>query len=267
MTTTGNPTRDRGQVAMQWNPEAYEKFAGPRMQPGIDLLSRLAPPEAGPIFDLGCGTGMLTSLLADRFGAHRVIGIDNSPDMLAKARERFPDLTWRQGDIASFVADQPAAAIFSNAALHWLPDHHWLLPRLLEELAPDGQLAMQVPRNYDEAAFTVLADLTLRPEWRGKAGAPVQSILEPEAYFDLLTPLVSEIDIWQTKYLQVLDPPDAVFDYSRSTMLLPVTEGLDEISATQFSNAYRDALADAYATLHHGKTLYSYNRLFLLLRK
>jgi len=267
MTNTENPANDRGHRTMRWNPDSYEKFAGPRLQPGIDLLSRLNPPEQGPIYDLGCGTGTLTARLAHRFGAHRVVGIDSSPAMLAKARDRYPDLTWREGDIGAFRADDPAAAIYSNAALHWLADHERLLPRLLTELAPDGQLAMQVPRNYEEAAFIALADLTARPEWRDKVGAPVRSILEPEAYFDLLAPLGAEIEIWQTKYLQVLEPPDAVFEYSRSTMLLPVLKGLDEALASRFSQVYRQALAEAYAALHYGKTLYSYNRLFLLLRK
>ncbi|MEM1401533.1 MAG: methyltransferase domain-containing protein, partial [Pseudomonadota bacterium] len=116
---------------MRWNPELYEKFAGPRLQPGLDLIARMAPPtDNGPIVDLGCGTGTLTDALGQAFNASdRLVGIDHSPEMLAKARGRYPTIAWREGDVSDWQSDRPAAALFSNAVLHWLDDHEALFGR------------------------------------------------------------------------------------------------------------------------------------------
>jgi trans-aconitate methyltransferase len=49
-------------------------------------------PKSGysSIYDLGCGTGHLTRILADPFSNSEVTGIDSSPEMLAEARCDFP---------------------------------------------------------------------------------------------------------------------------------------------------------------------------------
>ncbi len=255
------------ETPLHWDPERYEKFSGPRLQPGIDLMARMAPPSEGAIVDLGCGTGALTVLLGERFGADRVSGLDSSPEMIAKARERHPDLSWQETNIAGWHADQPLAAIFSNAALHWLPTHERLFPLLLDELVPGGVLAIQMPRPYQQPSFRLLVELIRQPEWRDLVPEPSQPVSPPEEYFDLLSPIAASVEIWQTEYLQVLDPPDAVFEYARSTMLLPIVEGLAEADAARFSDAYRSVLAEAYGSLHQGKTLYPFNRLFILARK
>lgn len=256
-----------GDTALRWNPERYEKFSGPRLQPGIDLIARMTPPSEGAIVDLGCGTGTLTALLGERFGVGRLSGLDSSPEMIAKARERHPEIDWHQGDISSWHADQPLAAIYSNAAMHWLPDHERLFPRLLDELVPGGVLAIQMPRPYQQDSFRLLVELARQAEWREVVQEPRRPVSQPTDYFDLLAPIAASVEIWQTDYLQVLDPPDAVFEYARSTMLLPIVEGLAEADAARFSQAYRSALAEAYGTLHQGKTLYPFNRLFILARK
>ncbi len=52
--------------------------------------------EPGRVLDVGCGTGRTTRPLADR--GHDVVGIDVSERMVAQARERHPDLTFRVDD-------------------------------------------------------------------------------------------------------------------------------------------------------------------------
>ena len=70
---------------MSWNPTQYLKYSGVRLRPALDLLARipLATPES--IVDLGCGAGNVTALIAERWPRARIIGVDNSKEMLAVA--------------------------------------------------------------------------------------------------------------------------------------------------------------------------------------
>ena len=70
-----------------WNPIQYEKFLKDRTQPAIDLANRLGVFTPDSILDLGCGPGNSTKVLKDRFPNARIVGADNSDEMLEKARE------------------------------------------------------------------------------------------------------------------------------------------------------------------------------------
>ncbi|HLH00463.1 MAG TPA: methyltransferase domain-containing protein [Bryobacteraceae bacterium] len=104
-----------------WDPQRYQKKHSFVWQYGESLLELLQPRAGERILDIGCGTGQLTAEIA-RSGA-TVIGLDNSPEMLAEARKNFPEVTFEPADAVSFQFAEPFDAIFSNAALHWVKDH------------------------------------------------------------------------------------------------------------------------------------------------
>ena len=137
---------------MTWNPEQYLKFADARSRPALDLLARLAGESARLVVDLGCGAGNITRLLAERWPAAQIIGVDGDPAMLARAAETASGIVWQQAEIADWHSPEAPDLIFSNAALHWLGDHHQLLPRLIGQLAVDGVLAVQMPANFAAAS-------------------------------------------------------------------------------------------------------------------
>ena len=133
---------------MSWNPAQYQKFAQPRLRPALELLARVELESPAFVYDLGCGTGALTKIMAERWPHATVTGIDSSSDMLERAASGSPNLRWLRRDIAGWKPHEAPNLIFSNAALHWLPDHERVLPALLKSLAPDGVLAVQMPRNF-----------------------------------------------------------------------------------------------------------------------
>src|SRR6185436_20422852 len=131
-----------------WNPDQYLRFRDERKQPFLDLLALIERRPHMRVVDLGCGTGELTHELHQTLSAEETIGVDNSESMLKKSKPgngvRF-DLS----DIESYAPKEKVDLIFSNAALHWVRDHHALLKRLASFLKPDGQLAIQMPANDD----------------------------------------------------------------------------------------------------------------------
>jgi trans-aconitate 2-methyltransferase len=176
---------------VSWNPDQYERFKAERKQPFTDLLALVERRPNMRVLDLGCGTGELTREMHETLGARETIGVDNSETMLAKARtgvilsaaeregsgrwfERTPPprslavfaaqddsstLEFRLGDIESFVPDLPFDLIFSNAALQWVRNHHALLTRLAGFLAPNGQIAIQMPANDDHPSHATAAEV------------------------------------------------------------------------------------------------------------
>lgn len=166
-----------------WNVEQYESFKAERAQPFHDLVSLIAVRPQMRVLDLGCGTGELTRLLHDRLGAEETIGVDNSETMLLKSSAFGSELLrFEKGDIEAYVADRPFDLVFSNAALHWLPNHEELFTRLTSFLSTHGQIAVQMPANDDHPSHSVAADVA-----REMGSSPREShLLRPEQYAQLL---------------------------------------------------------------------------------
>src|SRR6202008_4825056 len=114
-----------GSPALSWDPNQYERFKDERAQPFRDLAALVEHRPHMRVADLGCGTGELTRELHEQLSAEETLGIDNSESMLRKAKPSGT-LRFELADIANFASDRPFDLIFSNAALHWVPDHEHL---------------------------------------------------------------------------------------------------------------------------------------------
>src|SRR2546421_7490660 len=135
------------------------------------------------VADLGCGTGELTAELHRKLQARETLGVDSSQAMLAKAPQG-PGLRFEQQDIATFQPTEKLDLIFSNAALHWVPDHPDLLRRLTGALSPGGQIAVQMPMTDDLITHQTASELARSPEFRRLLGGYVRRtpLLEPSRY-------------------------------------------------------------------------------------
>ena len=252
-----------------WDPAQYLRFAGHRLRPALDLLNRTDPERAEAVTDLGCGAGNVTRWLAQRWPAADVTGIDGSAAMLARAAEELPGVRWRQADIAAWMPERPQDLVFSNAALHWLADHHTLFPKLAETLARGGVLAVQMPRNFGEPSHTAMADAARVGPW-SEALEPMLKpapVHEPAFYHRLLAPLVSSIDLWETTYFQLLEGENPVAEWTRGTWLKPMLNALDGDWRDGFEAAYRARVAAAYPPGPDGRTLFPFRRLFIVARR
>lgn len=251
---------------MAWDPAQYLKFAGPRLRPAIDLLQRIDVAAPAVVYDLGAGAGNVTRLIAARWPDARVVGVDGSAEMLTKAAAENPGIEWQRADLAAWRPEQPAAVIYSNAALHWLDDHDRLLPGLFAAVAPGGVLAVQMPRNFGAPSHTLISEAARSGPWRARLEPLLRPspVAEPEFYYDLLAPLAARLDLWETEYLQVLDGVNPVKEWTKGTWLLPLLAALDEPERSRFEAAYAELVAAAYPPRSDGKTLFPFRRLFII---
>ncbi len=250
-----------------WNPGAYERFRGLRLQPALDLLARVGELPDGPVVDLGCGAGVMGDALKARFPTRLIAGVDNSPAMLAKASDVGSYNMLQEADIAAWQPDTAPALIFSNAALQWLDDHPTLLRHLAGILPPGGVLAVQMP-HQNPAASHVGWDKAFEALF----GKPLQgqspSVLHPETYYGLLEPL-GEVNLWQTEYFQHLAASDKghpVRLFTQSTYARPFVGGLDKAGQQRLIEAYEADISRAYSLRPDGSCLFPFRRLFFTLR-
>lgn len=125
----------------QWNSNLYESNHAFVWESARSLIELLAPQSRERILDLGCGTGQLTAQIADR-GAE-VVGIDAAATMVEKARQNYPHLRFVAADARSFHLEQPFDAVFSNAALHWIPEADAVIRCMHQALKPSGRLVAE----------------------------------------------------------------------------------------------------------------------------
>lgn len=253
-------------AAMSWDPSQYLKFAGHRLRPAIDLLNRIPVDAPAQVVDLGCGTGNVTRLIEQRWPAAKLTGIDSSADMLARAGDESPSITWLAADIARWQPDKPVDVLYSNAALHWLGDHQGLFAHLFAQVRVGGFLAVQMPRNFAAPSHITINALAEDPRWQAQLAplikpAPTQP---PGFYYDVLAKDAVSIDIWETEYLQALEGDDPVAEWTKGTWLRPFLDALEGADQTAFEEAYRALMRAAYPRRPDGRTLFPFRRLFLI---
>jgi SAM-dependent methyltransferase len=99
----------------------------------------LDPLPASVVLDAACGTGRYSTYLAER--GHRVIGVDRSPAMLAKAREKLPESTFRDGDLEALplASGSVDVAVCALALVH-LPEVGRAIAELARVVRPGGRV-------------------------------------------------------------------------------------------------------------------------------
>ena len=233
-------------MTSRWDPDRYLRFRAQRRQPYEDLVALVHPRPSMRVVDLGCGPGELTVDLAERLAAQSVLGLDNSDTMLAKAQPLSSDrVRFEQADIATHPIGEDLDLVFSNAALHWLPDHPTLFARLRAALGPGGQLAVQMPANFGQPTHTTASDLAGEEPYATalegrRAGAAVD---EPEAYATLLYDLgFTRQSVRQVIYLHELPGPEAAVEWVKGSMLTWYAARLGPELYERFAETYEQRL-------------------------
>jgi trans-aconitate 2-methyltransferase len=169
--------------------------------------------------------------------------------MLDRARTlAVPGLAFAPGDISTWEPDAPVDVVFSNAALQWVGDHPALFERLATMLVPSGELAVQVPANFDHVSHTLAAEIAREePYAEAMHGyARTFSVLPPEDYATLLHTLGF---VAQSVRLQVyghlLESTDAVVEWVRGTLLTDYESRLPAPMYEAFVARYRERLQSA----------------------
>jgi trans-aconitate 2-methyltransferase len=255
-----------------WDAGQYLRFGGERSRPFFDLIAQVGASDPGYVADLGCGPGNLTAALAQRWPGATVVGVDNSPEMVATAtrdlRPEQTNLTFELGDVWDWRPARPVDVLTCNAVLQWVPGHQRLLQGWADLLAPGGWLAFQLPGNFDQPSHVIIRELAESPRWRALlAGAELNRQAEdPADYLELLARPGCAVDAWETSYLHVLPGADPVLEWTKGTTLRPVLAALDSEQAAAFVGEYAERLRQLYKPRSFG-TIFPFRRVFTVVHR
>jgi trans-aconitate 2-methyltransferase len=247
-----------------WNDAQYLKFGDERTRAARELLTRVPLERVERAVDLGCGPGNSTALLRDRWLDAQLTGIDNSPEMLARARRDFPTVEWMLADAGRYRAPAPVDLLFANAVFHWLPDHATLFPSLMEQVKKGGALAVQMPHSFEEPSHRLMREVRARLMPGRTAVNAATPVAEAAFYYDLLAPHATAVDIWRTTYEHVMPDAAAIVEWVKGTGLRPYLDDLTESERTAYLSEYLAAIDRAYPARVDGKRLFSFPRLFIV---
>lgn len=241
-----------------WDPEQYNRFAEERARPFHELVGRIRTTSPVAVVDLGCGPGTLTATLATRYPDAAVLGIDSSPEMLARAAPlATPQLSFQLGDIAGWRPQRGSVdVIVANASLQWVSEHSALLPVLAAALDDGGTLAFQVPTGGPILEADVLDPTVLGP----RGATPVR---EPAWYVRTLAGLGLTVDAWETTYFHVLPGDDPVLEWFSGTGLRPYLDALSGAELDDFRARVATRLRAVYPREPFG-TILPFPRLFVV---
>lgn len=141
-----------------WNPSLYLRHGSPRLRPALDLLAQtVQATSVKRVLDYGCGPGNITPYIMKQYPGAFVHGIDSSTNMINTAKTTFCkefDASFEVASMENFALkalpdEDRYDVIYSNAALHWLPNHVDVMKLLITNALSNGEkggiLAVSMP--------------------------------------------------------------------------------------------------------------------------
>jgi len=232
-----------------WSPDQYGRFRDERNRPFYDLLGRIHRRDRMRVVDLGCGTGELTKELHAFLGARVTLGIDSSEAMLSRCGGfAGGGLRFEKGEIETFIGAGEWDLVFSNAALHWAPDHPALFARLATAVSKEGgQLALQLPANDDHPSHAVAAEIARSSPFKEALGGweKPKNVLAPEQYATLIERLgFREQQVSMEVYGHHLDSREEVVEWVKGTTLTAYQKRMEGGLYDEFLTRYRTAVLE-----------------------
>jgi trans-aconitate 2-methyltransferase len=253
-----------------WNPDLYLKFDKERIQPSIDLVARIDLNKPKKIIDIGCGPGNSTQILVNRWTDSDIIGADNSPAMIKKATEDYPNQKWILFDAGKDNINDKFDLVFSNATIQWIPNHDELIKGFSNILNDQGVLAVQLPLFFDMPLGKSISEIAGQSKWQAatKGVKELFTINNASYYYDHLAKYFSNIDIWATDYYHIMDSQIAILEMIRTTGLKPYLERIEnEIAKHEFETLVLRKIEQDYSLQADGKVLFPFKRLFFIAKK
>ena len=147
----------------------YSVFSAPQKNFGVKLMSKVRIGEGMSVLDLGCGTGYLSSKLAEKVGSTGwVLGVDPDIERIKAAQEiygGFDSLYFEEGSTEKFQ-EGPYDIVFSNVVLHWVSDKETAFKNVYNSLKPGGIFAIGVVLSHSEFFDQLMNSMDVRAKDR-----------------------------------------------------------------------------------------------------
>lgn len=215
------------------------------------------------VIDLGCGTGALTATLAAHLRDATIFGIDSSKEMLVKAPQRSRLVFFHRSIEEQLKRPDKFDLVFSNAALQWVDNHAQVFPRLISQLKPGGQLAVQMPSQTENKLNLLLKELANEE--------PFATALEGYSYPSPVLPIADyaqllyqhggkNITVLEKIYPMEVKETRELFQFVAGSALIPYVERIKSTARMAFLSTYQRRIQEAFPQM---PALYPFKRILM----
>jgi len=215
--------------------ENYERFFVPAIGGPIarDLVEAAALTPGTRVLDVGCGTGIVARLAAEKLnGGGAIAGLDVNPGMLAVAREVTPDaagIDWYEANAEAIpLPDGSFDVVLCQMTLQFIPGRVNALREMRRVLAREGRLVLNVP-GPTPPLFEIFADALARHV--DQQAAPFVHAVFSLNDADDIRDLARDAGFGRTSLTQVMKPlklpraKDFMWQYINCTPMATVVAG------------------------------------------
>ncbi len=248
-----------------WNPNLYLQYNDQRLQPSVDLVSRIQLKNPVKILDYGCGPGNSTQVLRAKWPHADILGTDCSEAMIQKAKASYSGMNWDQQDITVWEPDEKQDLVFSNAVIQWIFNHETLIPRLIGMTKTNGAVAFQIPQ-YDTMPVATIIDEEFHMLYP-KSTFSIHSIFEfhdAPYYYEKFHEQFTRMELWKTSYIHEMKSYGDIVAMIESTGLRPYLEKTEEKKKKVFLDNIMKQLPKFYKQFRNGNVLFPFERLFVI---
>jgi trans-aconitate methyltransferase len=257
---------------VRWDATDYAKNSQGQFGWAMGNVDKLRLQPSDCVLDVGCGDGKITAELAKRVPEGSVTGVDRSDSMIALARQSFQlsNVSFRTLDAQGLDYIEAFDAVFSNSAIHWMPDQHAVVQGIARALKPGGRMFLSMGgRGTAAAPREMLAQLMQESRWTGYlAGASSPHHFRgPEDY----GPWLSESGL-QADRVELVPKPlrlanlAALEGWLRTTWMT-YTERLPESVRAEFIHEWAERVSRRCATTADGALIMPMVNLEVAARK
>lgn len=256
---------------MRWNAELYDSAKSPQTDAGMELIAMAGVKANDSILDIGCGTGRLTLELASLAHKGRVVGIDPSPDMFAKAREatRSTDNILLMNIPAQEMNFKSEFnLVYSNSALQWVREQEDVIANSYRALINSGRIAIQMPAKdfcwaMMDNIYSAIVALGLESKYK-KMTSPWIFPLKEEMEGFLKDAGFKNVDVFYKEYILLFESVNDVLGWGESAGLRPFLAPLSGKKQERFKYAF----AMGFENYKTAKGIeFGFRRLFALGKK
>lgn len=255
-----------------WEAELYDSKSHIQFEVGIKVLNELNVKNGERVLDIGCGTGRLTIEIAKKTPSGTVIGLDNNQDMIDKANENLTksglkNLQFVNESILDYDPEFQFNAIFSNSALHWIPETHDLYFRIYNLLLSGGRICAQMPAKGGlgqiQALFIApIESLNLSGYFKNWT-YPIKSI-SPDTLNNILLSIgFNDIQVRKVTHKIPFNSPEELLTFLKTAALVPILSQLP----IEEREHYENYLLDVFRSKGESILDVKMKRLFLNAKK
>jgi trans-aconitate 2-methyltransferase len=191
------------------------------------------------VLDIGCGTGEITQLIANRLPEGAVVGLDQSPAAIAAATTasiaKGKNLAFVRGDAKNLAYQNEFDVVVSFSTLHWVDDHSIVLKGIHSSLKPNGKLLLTLPTGYSKPLAKATSDVIASEKWADQFAnfQPAHGFFQPKEYEQLLVSQGFTPKRIQRMYRSMLFANDQAFK-SFLKSWFPYSKGVDGAHLDEF---------------------------------